>query len=91
MDPFETANIFDLVFTIARALISFAQVFYNFMTTPLTETLANVAFPTIPFIGDLLRLASATVSPYTPIDILAGGGFTAIMVFVILKKVVPIF
>lgn len=88
----DNANVFDLVFTISNSLISFSRVFYNFLTTPLTETIGDVVFPrNMFFIGDLLKLVSSTISPYSPLDILAGGGFMVIMVFVILKKVVPVF
>ena len=90
MDPYTTANIFDLVFTIARALISFSQIFYNFMTTPLSVTLTDFVFPTIPLINGLFYESISFLMPYTPLDIMAGGGFMVIMIFVIVKKVVPL-
>lgn len=90
MDPYETANIFDLVFTIARSLISFSKIFFNFMTTPLSITFTEFAFPNSYLLNEFIKTAIGTLSPYTPLDILAGGGFMVIMIFIIIKKVVPL-
>jgi hypothetical protein len=91
MDPYTTANIFDLVMTIAKSLISFAQIFYNFITMPMSTVIVQIGFiKDVPLLGSFLIKALGFISPYTPLDIMAGGGFLVLIVLVIIKKVVPI-
>lgn len=91
MNPFETANIFDLVFTIANSLISFAKVFYNFMNTQIMVGYPQLGLVKNPILGNYTAIVTTAFAKLTPLDILAGGGFTVIMILIILKKVVPLF
>ena len=90
-DPYTTANIFDLIFTIGNALIGFARVFYNFLTMPIGTLILQIGpIQHIPILGNFLMSVMSYITPFTPMDILAGGGFLAIITFVIVKKIVPV-
>lgn len=84
-------TVFDMVFAISDAIISFSSIFWNFVTMPLGETISQMSMlKNIPLLGNFLIKSMGFLIPLTPLDILAGGGFAVIMLLVIIKKVVPI-
>lgn len=90
----ESGNIFALIFTISKNLISFSETLYQFMTQPIGETIYMPFEPfyDIPIIGSMLEgmmNVSRFVLPYSPMTILSGTGLFIILALVLVKKLIP--
>lgn len=86
-----TMNFYELIFIIKDTLVSFSNIFINFMTMPISTIILQIGWiKDIPLLGSFLVKAIGFITPLSPMQILAGGGLTAIMVLVIIKKIVPV-
>lgn len=86
-----TMNFFELIFVIKDTLISFSNIFINFMSMPISTLVLQIGWvKDVPILGSFLIKALGFIAPFSPMQILAGGGLTAIMILVIIKKIVPV-
>jgi len=84
-------TVFDMVFAVSDAVIAFSSAFWNFVSMPFGAFMVEISWvKNVPFLGDFLLESMSFISPLTPLDILAGGGMTVIMILIVIKKVIPL-
>lgn len=86
---------FDLIFEIVDIIKGWTKVITDFFMTPIGDNIAEIGelFDKIPLIGGVISAMYNLIGnmiPWTPLQILAGGGLVVILVLTIIKKVVPV-